>query len=60
MVIIIIIIIIIIININHYRRVGDKFLAEARDFSLLYNIQLGSGVRPASYTAGAGFCFPQG
>jgi hypothetical protein len=34
------------------RRVRVLFPAGARDFSLLHNVQAGSGVHPASYTKG--------
>jgi hypothetical protein len=35
-----------------------RFPAGASDFSLLYNVQTGSGVHPASYTMGTGGLFP--
>jgi hypothetical protein len=31
-----------------------KFPAGERDFSLLYNVQTGSGLHPASYVIGSG------
>jgi hypothetical protein len=33
---------------------GIRFPAEARDFSLLYNVQTNSGAHPASYPMGIG------
>jgi hypothetical protein len=33
----------------NYRGVGDQFLAGAREFSPLHNIQTDSGAHPASY-----------
>jgi hypothetical protein len=40
-------------------RVGS-IPGRARDFSLLHNIQTGSGAHPASYTIGTGGSFPGG
>jgi hypothetical protein len=36
-----------------------RFPAEARDFSLHYSVQTGSGAHPASYTMGTGGSFPR-
>jgi hypothetical protein len=37
---------------------GVRFPAGARDFSLLYSVQMGSGARVASYWMGTGGYFP--
>jgi hypothetical protein len=40
------------------KKSGGRFPVGARNVSLLYNIQTGSGTHPASYTIGAGDCSP--
>jgi hypothetical protein len=35
-----------------------RFLAEARDFSLLYSVQTATGFNPVSYKVGTGRSFP--
>jgi hypothetical protein len=42
------------------RGIGVWFLAEVRDYSLLRNVQTGSGAHLASYTMGTVSCFPGG
>jgi hypothetical protein len=44
---------------NYAINIGVRFLARVRDFSLV-NVQICSGVRPASNTVGTRGCFPGG
>jgi hypothetical protein len=39
---------------------GVQFSARAKDFSLLYSVQTGSGAHPASHKIGTGGSFPTG
>jgi hypothetical protein len=41
-------------------RSSIRFPAGLKDFSLLHNVQTGSGVQPTFRTIGTGVCFPGG
>jgi hypothetical protein len=40
------------------RRIGVRFPAAATDFSLVHNVQIGSGAHPASYPISTGAVCP--